>query len=281
MKKKNLALFATIVAMGIGMNLKAQNNSVVPNVNDKSITPTSWSRSGDNVGGTTSNRLGSLDGYPIRFCTKDIDRIYIDTTGKVGINTLMPLQKLHVLDGNILISRSATDELGSENGTIYFGDVVNPNQPFGKWGIEYVSSEKEGYGLNFWKPWVSGQSGGNFFLFLADNGNVGVGTNNPQKELSVNGTVLAKEVIVSLDNVYWPDYVFSSDYSLLSLEELESYVKEYHHLPGVPSSDDVKDGVCLGELNKALLEKVEILTLYIFEMQKQLEVLKQQVIVKD
>ena len=146
---------ATTIFATMTMKVQAQDGPVGSGAGDRSTTTDYWSRQGDNVGSVNSNRLGSTDGYPIRFCTQNVDRIFIDTAGRVGINTTNPLQKLHVLDGNILISRSATDELGSANGTIYFGDVATPSYPYGRWGIEYVSSEKEGYGLNFWKPWVT------------------------------------------------------------------------------------------------------------------------------
>lgn len=277
MKKKCLIVMATAIMATITMNVQAQDGPVWSGAGDRSTTTNYWSRQGDNVGGVSSNRLGTTDGYPIRFCTKDVDRVFIDTAGRVGINTSMPLQRLHVLDGNILISRSATDELGSTNGTIYFGDVVTPNQPFGRWGIEYVSSAKEGYGLNFWKPYGPGQQAqGNHFLFLADTGNVGIGTKDPQAKLAVNGGILAKSIRVSINPIYWPDYVFGEDYGLMDIRELESYVNVHKHLPGVPSAEEVErqGDIDLGEMNTLLLEKVEELTRYVIDLQKQIDEMK-------
>lgn len=43
------------------------------------------------------------------------------------------------------------------------------------------------------------------------------------------------------DNNGQPDYVFYEDYSLPSLEKLEQYVKTNHHLPDVPSINEIKD----------------------------------------
>ena len=147
MKKKHLVMMAAIIIMSATTNVQAQEG---PNGGSGTNTTLPWSRIGDQISGS-SNRLGSTNNFPIRFCTNDYDRLFISSDGKVGINTSNPLQKLHILDGNILISRSYPDELGSTNGTIYFGDQVSPSEPYGKWGIEYVSSEREGYGLNFWK----------------------------------------------------------------------------------------------------------------------------------
>jgi hypothetical protein len=48
-------------------------------------------------------------------------------------------------------------------------------------------------------------------------------------------------------------------------------------LPNVPSAAEVeKEGVDLGEMDKILLQKIEELTLYMIEQQKQLELLKKE-----
>ncbi|GGD07570.1 hypothetical protein GCM10011368_06870 [Hyunsoonleella pacifica] len=73
----------------------------------------------------------------------------------------------------------------------------------------------------------------------------------------------------------WPDYVFTNDYKLPTLLEVEAYIKENGHLPNIDSAKEVeKNGVLLGEMNAKLLEKIEELTLYIIEQQKQIELLK-------
>jgi hypothetical protein len=74
----------------------------------------------------------------------------------------------------------------------------------------------------------------------------------------------------------FPDYVFADDYSLISLKDLEAYIKANSHLPGVPTADEVKqDGLDVGAMNAKLLEKIEELTLYIIDLQKQINELKQ------
>ena len=132
----------------------------------------------------------------------------INTSGNVGIGTTRPKQMLHIVDGNILISRTSSVRApGSTNGSLLFGDTTTLNNPFGEWGIEYVDSEDEGYGLNFWRPWNNEYGTLNNCLFLKNNGNIGVGTNNPQAKLAVNGEILAKSVRVNTSATYWPDYV--------------------------------------------------------------------------
>ena len=73
----------------------------------------------------------------------------------------------------------------------------------------------------------------------------------------------------------WPDYVFGKAYRLMPLNEVETYVNKEGHLPEIPSASEVEtDGVDQGEMNKMLLQKVEELTLYIIDLRKQIEELK-------
>jgi hypothetical protein len=89
-----------------------------------------------------------------------------------------------------------------------------------------------------------------------------------------DGRVRAREVKVSLANPF-PDYVFEKDHALMSLYELENYINSNKHLPNMPTAKEVENnGVDLGELNRKLTEKVEELTLYLIELQKQVDALK-------
>ena len=108
------------------------------------------------------------------------------------------------------------------------------------------------------------------------NGSVGIGTAAPQERLSVNGKVRAKEVKVEAIN--WPDYVFSKDYKKPSLSELEQFISANARLPEIPSAKQVeKEGIELGAIQAALLKKIEELTLYIIEQDKQLQDSKKEI----
>jgi hypothetical protein len=113
-------------------------------------------------------------------------------------------------------------------------------------------------------------------MYISTSGNVGIGTNNPQAKLAVNGEILAKSVRVNTGSTYWPDYVFGKEYKLMSLRELEQYVSIHKHLPGIPSAQEIeKQGdVDLGVMNTLLLEKVEELTRYVIDLQNQIDELK-------
>jgi len=70
-----------------------------------------------------------------------------------------------------------------------------------------------------------------------------------------------------------PDYVFAPDYSLMALSDLERFVAQHRHLPGVQSAAEREQegGVNITQLPLQLLEKVEELTLYTLRQQKQIE----------
>ena len=103
-------------------------------------------------------------------------------------------------------------------------------------------------------------------------GLVGIGTNDTKGyKLGVNGSVIATSVTVKASGT-WPDYVFKKDYRLPPLGEVKTYIDQNQHLPEVPSEAQViKDGLNLGEMNKLLLKKVEELTLYMIEKDREIK----------
>lgn len=108
-------------------------------------------------------------------------------------------------------------------------------------------------------------------LVLNDQGgNVGIGTTNPQNKLSVKGVIWAEEVQVSLSD--GADWVFEDDYELRSLNEVETFIKENKHLPEIPSAEDFRNNdLKLSEMTNKLLQKIEELTLYTIEQEKQIK----------
>ncbi len=110
---------------------------------------------------------------------------------------------------------------------------------------------------------------------VRDDGNVGIGVAGPSVKLAVDGTICAKEVLVKLELCEWPDYVFSDNYKLAGLGEIERFIKANKHLPDMPSSADVQaNGVELGTMQALLLKKIEELTLHLIELKKENEEIK-------
>ena len=90
----------------------------------------------------------------------------------------------------------------------------------------------------------------------------------------INNLLCAAEVRVK-SVPCWSDFVFAKDYKLPALNDVEQFITENQHLPNVPSAAEVKEnGIDVGEMNAILLQKVEELTLYIIELQKQMNELK-------
>lgn len=110
-------------------------------------------------------------------------------------------------------------------------------------------------------------------------GNIGIGTSNfvdgsDTYRLSVKGKIRAEEI-----KVYntWADYVFALDYKLDDLKEVESYIVKNGHLKNVPSAKEITErGLELGEMSKIQQEKIEELTLYLIQQNKEIEKLKAQ-----
>ncbi|HAH34523.1 MAG TPA: hypothetical protein DCL52_07040 [Flavobacteriaceae bacterium] len=120
------------------------------------------------------------------------------------------------------------------------------------------------------------------------NGMIGIGTSDPDQKLTVKGKIHTQEVLVDLNGAVAPDYVFekyyqgqsalNSDYQMLDLKSLEAFLKQNHHLPEIPSAQKLKeDGLELKKMNLLLLQKIEELTLYTIEQQKQLDALQDQI----
>lgn len=111
-------------------------------------------------------------------------------------------------------------------------------------------------------------------------GGVGIGMGTTAipagAKVAVAGKVVCKEIEVTLTGL--PDFVFNSDYKLRSLYDVENFINVNKHLPGVPSQQEVvANGMNVGDMNATLLQKVEELTLYMINLQKENDALKARV----
>lgn len=113
-------------------------------------------------------------------------------------------------------------------------------------------------------------------------GKVGIGTSSfpnlvgdvdvSNYKLFVKGGILSEEVRV---HTTWADYVFHDNYTLKSLEEVENYIHKNKHLPNIPSAKTIEnEGVEIGNITRLQQEKIEELTLYTIQQQKEIDQLK-------
>ena len=141
---------------------------------------------------------------------------------------------------------------------------------------------------------VSGYSGLKPFTFEASkfvfkSGKVGIGVTNPTVALDIVGDIrckgnvdlismnsqsinvenlAAKDITMDMKNA--ADYVFDANYDLKSLSEVEKFVNEHHHLPGMPSAEEMDaNGVSVSKMSNLLLEKIEELTLHMIQLEKE------------
>ena len=102
--------------------------------------------------------------------------------------------------------------------------------------------------------------------------------------MCVNGKIIGEEVRIQ-DMNDWPDFVFDPAYQLMPLDELEQSIEREHHLPGIPAAAIVEaEGIDSGEMHRLAMQKIEELTLYVIDLNKEktaltrtVEVLTQQI----
>lgn len=127
--------------------------------------------------------------------------------------------------------------------------------------IQHQYGSTDGYGL---KTYVNSITTKAFAV-------VDVATDKDVYRVMGDGAVYATEVNVRVP-LQFPDYVFSSEYELMPLKELASYIEKNKKLPKLPAATDVKEnGINIASLNVQLVEKIEELTLHAIGQETTLE----------
>ncbi len=178
------------------------------------------------------------------------ERMRITASGSVGIGTASPKGKLHIAAPDE--STSSAISIRQSNSDVYGFDIgldqsLNGNMFFYR---VYADTRHQVMEID------------------RNNGNIGIGTSPASThKLAVEGSIGAREIKVQAPPG-WPDYVFSPDYELPTLEETKTYIEENQHLPEIPSAAEMEtNGVAVGEMNMLLLKKIEELTLYVIKLE--------------
>ena len=165
--------------------------------------------------------------------TASATRMVIDTSGNVGIGTSSPGGKLEVVGGRTFLSAASEPyacgvRYVSTGGSFYFGAASSSATPDG----------------------VFCQSGGSERMRITDGGNVGIGTNSPGYQLTVNTDSAAKPGVGGLWTVA-SDKRIKTDIVPANLDRCYEIVKSiplkhFGFAEGVYGDDQINDKHNLG-----------------------------------
>lgn len=295
MKKIIFIVLQSIVSIPLFAQTDTFTTIQFPNVYMNTITTGMWSanfRSGFIQQSNGSLNFGlwgpKANGFRFRWLASD----------NAAVDYSSDASQIMVLDNSGLLTLKhgiiAPSPIFGDNANATYSKIVmrGPNNPVGPdskrdLSFEFVSAGKayvRAYRGVSWDTYlqfmtsVSTNTGGepSVRMHIAGNGNIGIGTTNPQALLAVNGDIFAKKVKVTQTG--WPDYVFSKTFPLPSLDEVNAYIKAEQHLPGVPSAEEIdKNGIDVGEMQKIQMQKIEELTLYMIQLKEENELLKTKV----
>ena len=189
----------------------------------------------------------------------------------VGIGIDKPKQRLDVR-GNIINGAVSTSVYGNHylegrGSVIFLKSYGNDISSYNQWML-YSHTTDGSFRIG------NNSSSNTTYVYpfiITKNGNVGIGTTTPGSyKLAVEGKIGAREIVVT--TAPWADFVFDSNYDLMSLSDLDAFIKENKHLPEIPTTKEVSEnGVSVGEMNAKLLQKIEELTLHTIKQQKLIE----------
>lgn len=205
-------------------------------------------------------------------------RLVINPGGFVGIGNNAPTQRLEV-NGNSMVNgtmySTATEGIRLIQNGAYIAAHNSANATRTGYlqfnaGLNVILAAENGNRLTL-------ATNGVERINVLNNGNVGIGTANPGTyKLAVEGVLGARKVKVT--QAAWADYVFDSSYQLKPLAEVDKFIQEHKHLPEVPTATEIsKDGIDVGDSQALLLKKIEELTLYIIQQNKDMQELKKEV----
>lgn len=255
---------------------------------------------GLSVGSSANEASGTYYNAQIAFANSAYPpKMYVRSTSSLGASSWARIihdKGPQTIFGDITLSVSAentvpgwggmTTQYGSYAPKLYFGNMYDNLDPL--WIARFNKGKdiselrvNVGDGLDPKDKFIVGTTSnvdGWIGLFeVAADGNVGIGVKDPQNRLEVKGTIRAEAVVIESG---WADFVFDEGYKLPSLSEVEDHIKTYKHLPEIPSAKEVQEkGVDLGDIQTKLLQKIEELTLYTIQQQKQLD--EQRVLIKE
>jgi Big-like domain-containing protein len=233
-----------------------------------------WSMTGNIGMNPDSNFVGNVDSVRLAFRTNNKERMSISPLGNVGIGVDTPKAALEIVSNSngVLLPRLTTVQRNA---------IAGVNLQKGLLLYNTDSTCFQYYNGSTWNTVGAGANSSGHWLLSGSNAydsldNIGIGTSNTLGyKLAVNGNAIFTKIIVK-PQANWPDYVFTKEYHIPALKDIEKYIRANNHLPGIISAKEAKKvGIDIGENQSAILKKIEELTLYAILQEKELEELKQ------
>lgn len=213
----------------------------------------------------------------------DSNSIYIASTGNIGLGTTSPDAGLHVIGGETAGLLVDNTDNGASNAFAHFrtqnGSPSVPTMMIQDTsvtsGIRRLLELKNNGGVSVvlqndnsnvrWAVVNENAANSSFLINDADsNGASPELTLDRSGNLTILGTITSGGTTLNV-----PDYVFGEDYKLMPLNELANFVEINSHLPKIPSAAEINsNGININEMQMALLEKVEELTLYTLKQEE-------------
>jgi hypothetical protein len=188
------------------------------------------------------------------------ERLRISSNGNVGVNTSTPNARLEL--EQFLTNENIDRPLLKVNGGLV--DTPSSFTIFNQSNSRLQAILQGDFTINTGNLLVQDKNA------IVANGRLLINTSEiiGDHKVLINGSAIATEFWVK-SFLNWPDYVFSPSYQLMSLSEIEAFLKIHGHLPNMPSAIEIAtNGFNLAEMQAKSFEKIEELTLHMIEMEK-------------
>jgi len=112
-------------------------------------------------------------------------------------------------------------------------------------------------------------------MLISESGNIGIGTQYPEGELDVNGSIYQR------GSQLHADYVFEPGYTLESIDEHSEFMWQHKHLAAIPKA--IVDGngqeiVDVGAHRKGIVEELEKAHIYIEQLHERIKALEERLV---
>lgn len=238
----------------------------------------SWNLTGNTGTSSRINFLGTLDNENLVFKTNNIERMRISSAGNVAVGTTTDpaiifraqgrSQFFSSIDSDTFTVRNTGTNISSGSSLVWLNySQYQPNNP----GVLDISGPTA---PGIWEATFSLKANGK--LLIGNYSQYPTCSDCDDYRMFVKNGIRTEKVKVDIATSNgWADYVFENNYELMPLNELENFILKNKHLPEVPTTNEaILNGIELKEMNILLLKKVEELTLYVIQQQKEIQELK-------